>query len=498
MFGASRKIQFRDNHDNREVVTDTIWTPQIGEGPSPKFRALADAIGRAVAAGELGPGDQLPPVRDLAWRLKISPGAVARGYKLAIERGHLSAGVGRGTFVRAPDSPTHPLTLREPGPEPATPAPPHAPWLEMANNCVADVGQDAEIRRALLKLAADPASNLRFTPYGGRDWDFTEREVYAGWIESVIGLKTDADRLLITAGAQQGAHIALRVAAPAHSSVALTGALGHPGFIELAALMGMRLEPVAMDDEGIIPEALDEACRRHSPDAIILTPTHHNPTASVMPMRRRVEITVIARARGIAIIEDDVYGWLDRSRIPRFAELYPEGAYYIAGVSKCLAGGLRIGALVAPKHKIAAAARCLRVLNYHTPALTTALMAELIQSGAAERILETVRLEIAARAALARSYLGDWRLRAPDAAGFGWLPLGAEWRTNDFGVRALNAGVRVATDESCYLLRQAPAGTPRGVRLAFGPAPDREALAQGLLRLRAILQEGPAATPMIS
>ncbi len=474
-----------------------MWTPELLEGPAPKFRALADAIGRAIASGGLAPGDQLPPVRDLAWRLKISPGAVARGYKLAIERGQLSAGVGRGTFVRASDAPEA-SGPRPAGPDSVPPAPPHASWLEMANNCVPEVGQDAEIRKAMIKLASDPRSALRLTTYGGRDWDFAERETYARWISEVAGMEASPDRLIITSGAQQALHIALRTAVPTRDGVVLTGVLSHPGFVEMTTMLGLRTEPVAMDDQGVIPAAFDEACRRHSPDAIILTPTYHNPTASVLPVRRRVEISAIAQARGVAVIEDDVYGWLESSHPPHFAQLYPEGSYYIAGISKCLAAGLRVGGLIAPQHKAAAAARCLRVLNYHTSTPMTALLAEMIASGAADRILRAVRAEAAARAVLARETLGQWGLRAPDAANFAWLPLGAKWRSNDFAMRALNAGVRVAVDESYCLPRHAAPDHLRGVRLAFGPAPDREILAEGLGRLKSILQEGPAASAMIS
>lgn len=475
-----------------------MWKPELLEGPIPKFRALADAIGRSIAAGALTPGDQLPPVRDLAWRLKISPGAVARGYKLAIERGHLSAGVGRGTFVRGGDSQLSAISPHAPGPEPAPPAPPHAPWLEMANNRVPDVGQDAEIRKALGRIAADAASPLKFTAYGGRDWDGAEREAYARWIESVAGLEAEPERLIITSGAQQAAHIALRTAAPAHDGVVLAGALTHPGFFELTALLGLRMEPVAMDDLGVIPAAFDEACRRHGPDAVILTPSYHNPTTAVTPVQRRVEIAAVAQARGVAIIEDDVYGWLDPSRPPHFAQLYPDGSYYICSMAKCVAAGLRVGALVAPRHKTAAAARCLRVMNYHTSALVSGLATELILSGAADRILGAVRAETAVRAAAAREILGEWGIRAPGAANFAWLPLPAEWRTSDFAMRALNAGVRVATDEVYHSPRHVTPPNLRGVRLAFGPAPDREALVEGLLRLQAILQEGPSAAPMIS
>ena len=67
----------------------------------PKYRRLYDALDRAIRSGMLRPGARLPPVRELAWQLKITPGTVARAYQLATDDGLLEATVGRGTFVRS-------------------------------------------------------------------------------------------------------------------------------------------------------------------------------------------------------------------------------------------------------------------------------------------------------------------------------------------------------------------------------------------------------------
>ena len=84
---------------------DTKWAEGLTFRDGPKYQALRDAIERAITAGHLAVGDKLPPVRELAWRLGITPGTVARSYTLLTEAGILTAGVGRGTFVAEPRKP---------------------------------------------------------------------------------------------------------------------------------------------------------------------------------------------------------------------------------------------------------------------------------------------------------------------------------------------------------------------------------------------------------
>ncbi|MDN5567262.1 MAG: GntR family transcriptional regulator, partial [Paracoccus sp. (in: a-proteobacteria)] len=59
------------------------WQPDLTQQDGPKFRALANALRLAARSGELAPGTRLPPMRDLAWRLKVTTGTVARAYQLA-------------------------------------------------------------------------------------------------------------------------------------------------------------------------------------------------------------------------------------------------------------------------------------------------------------------------------------------------------------------------------------------------------------------------------
>ena len=77
---------------------DTIWPNELQKSKGPKYKIVADTIRKAVEGGALEVGAKLPPVRELAYRLGITPGTVARAYTILTDEGVLEAEVGRGTF----------------------------------------------------------------------------------------------------------------------------------------------------------------------------------------------------------------------------------------------------------------------------------------------------------------------------------------------------------------------------------------------------------------
>src|SRR5688572_19328172 len=62
-----------------------------GPGGLPAARALADALGRLIAAGELVAGARLPTERALAVELGLARGTVSAAYRLAKRRGLIVA-----------------------------------------------------------------------------------------------------------------------------------------------------------------------------------------------------------------------------------------------------------------------------------------------------------------------------------------------------------------------------------------------------------------------
>ena len=144
------------------IVMDTISIGDISGMDGPKYRAVAELIGSAIAEGKLARGDKLPPVRDLAWELKITPGTVARAYSVLTDKGVLRAEVGRGTFVAGQDDRAAPeprLLIRNP--------PRETGIVSLFSPQLPDVGQVDAIRRTLREVAESDATDLLNYPSAG-------------------------------------------------------------------------------------------------------------------------------------------------------------------------------------------------------------------------------------------------------------------------------------------------------------------------------------------
>lgn len=110
-----------------------------------------------------------------------------------------------------------------------------------------------------------------------------------------------------------------------------------------------------IDDEGIIPDALEELIVRltregRSPKYLYTIPEFQNPTGSVMPRSRREQVLEICHRYSMPILEDDCYVDLryEGTTEPAYGAIDDSGIVnYVASFSKILAPGLRLGYLTA-------------------------------------------------------------------------------------------------------------------------------------------------------
>lgn len=464
---------------------DTIWQPVLGEGP--KYQALADAISTAVRAGHLGQGDRLPPVRDLAYRIGVTPGTVARAYRLATDRGLLDAEVGRGTFVRGA------------GPDNARPAPGRTPTaglerreapggpLDLRGSRAPEVGQERRIGALMSRIITRNGGSLPVWDYRRYGDDLPEREAGAAWLRAG-GVVASAADIVITAGAQNALAVALASAVPDRSRPVLSDSLIHPGIEQCARVLGHTIEPVENDAGGMIPEALAEAAARTKAAAVIISANCQNPTLVTMTMERRAALAGAAGKAGLAIIEDDVYGWLAERRLPSFAQIARGRCWYLTSLSKCVAAGLRLGYLLCPPGEAARAASAQFAFSYSVPWLSSGLAAELILSGEAEDIRQEARAATAERVALAADMLAPWKPRTDPGASFIWLELAEPWRASDFERACRDRDILISPASSFAIGRRA---APHAARIALAPGRSLADLREGLDKIARLLAAGP-------
>ncbi len=456
----------------------TIWTPRLEPDQKSLYTAIADAIGRDIRAGQLRPGDRLPPHRELADALGLAVGTVTRAYGEAESRGLVRGEIGRGTFVRDPGRP-EPGMMTEASP---------TDFVDLSMNFPLH-SLDPDLAPALRRLADRPdvSGLLRYQPSEGTR---AHRETGAEWART-FGVPASADDVVVCAGAQHALTAVMgTVAAP--GDTVLTEELTYPGVKGVAGLLHLKLSPVAMDREGILPDAVEAACRQRRPKAIYLSPTLQNPTTSVLSEERRRALVDIARRYELRILEDDVHRRLVPDPPPAIASLAPERTFFVAGTSKSVAGGLRVAFLVTPPGQRPRVAPAVWASVWVVPPLCVEITRQWIADGTAERTVERKRAEARRRQEIARRALGGHRYRAHPDGLYVWLELPPPWTSATFAAAARGRGIGVTPSE---VFRVDDTPGPAAVRVCLGAVDDREVLRGALTRLGALLSESPGFGP---
>jgi DNA-binding transcriptional MocR family regulator len=295
-------------------------------------------------------------------------------------------------------------------------------------------------------------------------------------------------RLFVTPGAHPAIQAILATLAKPGDTI-LSEMLTYPGLRSLAAQRGLTVAGVPGDAEGIDPEALDAACRRLAPKLLYLNPTLLNPTTETIPAERRIALAEVARRHRLPILEDDAYGFIPLRSPPPFATLAPELTWHIAGLAKCLGAGLRVAYVIAPDARaalpFAAVARANTVM---ASPLTIALATRWIEDGTADSMLHDIRVESAARQALAAEILPRENFLA-DPSGFHlWLRLPEQWTRAAFLGHSRVRGLGVVASDA-FAVSGAP---PEAVRVCLGGPAERSVIHDGLEEMAQTLSEAPA------
>lgn len=460
----------------KDEVGAMSWEPQL-EGGKTGYRDLVRALETDIRSGRLAPGAKLPTHRELSTRLEISRGTVARAYDEAQRLGLLRSGIGQGTFVadayvvRAQQEATDGLIdfglgfpLYELDPDPA-------PVLR-------ELAQDAE-RFEL----------LQYPPPGG--WP-RQRRAATRWCAE-LGVRCDGDEIFVTLGAQHAAHLwFLAVLRP--GDTLLCAELTYRMIISAAQGLEIRVRGVAMDDEGILPDALEAAVHETAARGLYIMPTIQNPTSGVLSPARRRALLEVAERHNLHILEDDIHGLFHPAPRPTpLKHMRPERVTYVASLSKIVAGGLRVAYAVPPEGHRPAYRSALLTSMYAAPSLTTEVVSRWIEDGTARRVVQAKTQEAAWRRQRVHEVLGPWVPRMRSGAYYAWIDLPAPWTAVRFVLEARRRDVSVMPAEPFYV---GDGQAPEAIRVSMG-AVSRQQLERGLGVLRELLEHPVAAQALI-
>jgi DNA-binding transcriptional MocR family regulator len=430
----------------------------VKPGPAVKLAAQLEGL---VRHGKLPAEALLPPVRELAGALGVSPGTAASAYRQLRQQGLVSTDRRRGTRV---------LSQRGAPEYGAAAVPQGALDLLVANP---DPALLPDLRPLFARLDASSDS------YSG---DHAEPALLDRMGAGFAADGIDRRHLVVTSGAVATLYRALEVCSAPGDKVAVED----PGFNDHHACVRARARapvPVAVDDEGVLPEAL-EAALRAGARAAILTPRLQSPTGAALTPRRALALRqVLAAHPDVAVLLDD-YAW----------QLADVAYHDCLGPSRCRWLVVRhLNKAVAPDLRVAVAAADPETADRlrREQWLSDGWVSRYLQRVAAAALASKAVLASVARArkvyaARRKALLDALAASGVEAHGFSglnvWVPVADEAAA----VGGLLRRGYCVRPGACYRLRSPPA-----IRLTVAQLPEADAAALAEA-VREVLVPGPA------
>jgi DNA-binding transcriptional MocR family regulator len=433
-----------------------------------EYLRLADAIAAEIADGALKPGDRLPPQRSFAYERKIAVSTASRVYTELLRRGLVVGEVGRGTFIsgqarRGIAAPTEPRGAR----------------IDLEFNYPLLPNQAAMIAKSLEGLNRPEALEvaLRQATSTGT---LAARTISAEFL-SRNGWAAPAEQIVFTANGRQCIAAALAAVVPTGGRCGVE-ALTYPFVKGIAARLGVTLVPLAMDENGVRPDAVQKAHREAQLSAIYIQPMIQNPLGITMPPARRADLLRVVEKLGLTVIEDTVYGFLD-DETP-LAALAPDSCIVLDSLSKKVAPGLALGFIVSPPHLRESVMASVRSGGWTASGYAFAAGQRLMGDGTAAELSRLKRIDATRRQQLATKGLSGFEIQASAKSYHLWLTLPPQWRSQTFVAAAARRDIALTPSTTFAVI---PGHAPNAVRLALG-APPMEQLEAGLKTLSGMLR----------
>ena len=302
------------------------------------------------------------------------------------------------------------------------------------------------------------------------------------------GLEVPASQVLITTGSQQGLDLCAKVLVDPGARVAVETPT-YLGALQAFSPFEPEYAGVACDDQGPVPEALDEVGDARF---FYVLPNFQNPSGRSIGEARRNALVREAQRIGLPMLEDNPYGdlWYDAAPPQPLAARDPDNVIYLGSFSKVLVPGLRLGYVIAPQALFPKLLQAKQAADLHTPGFNQRIVHEVVRDGFLNTHLPTIRARYKAQRDAMRVAL-EQHLKAlgcqwtvPAGGMFFWVELPDGIDAMALLPKAVEAGVAYVPGSAFY------ASNPQAntLRLSFVTvSPER--IAAGIAALGGVLQQ---------
>ena len=400
-----------------------------------RAQAIALGLERRIRAGELGAGERLPAVRALAVERGVDPGTAAAAYRLLRERGFVISDGRRGTRVAA-----------QLEPRPSRPSRPPPGVRDLASGVV-DPALVPAVGRALERVAARRPDATRYEENAKLDAlvehaqaEFGRAGVDAGALSFVGGTLDGIERVL-QAHLRPGDRVGVEDPA-------------FPRLLDLLQALNLQAVPIALDDDGLVPDQLERALARGL-DALVVTPHGQNPFGASLTQDRAATLRRLTGEHQLLLVED-AHGWELDQRPSTLIGRHRRWAV-IRSMSRLLGPDMRLAFVAGDEQTVARVEARQAVTTSWVSRLLQEIVAEMLASADVRRQLRRASTETAKRRVALLEALERRGVPAHGSSGlYVWIPV----REEGFAVsHLLDAGYAVLAGER-FRLR-----APRAVRV---------------------------------
>lgn len=368
----------------------------------PRYRMIYEGLRKAILSRHLVAGARLPSTRSLAAELKVSRNTVIAAFEQLLAEGYVQASTGSGTFVAhispASESTHSSAPLNEGDLAAHSAALSLAPALALRGQRILNSGTGGhqEIQPfvpgmddfSLFPLKLWQRLQNKYWRAGHDDLlDYAAaggyrplRRAIAHYLSISRSVRVETEQVLMTSGTQQSLQLCAQMLANA-GDLAWVEDPGYWGARKVFEASDLTLRPIAVDSEGIHPNADDFATK---PRLIYVTPSHQYPTGAVMSLPRRRQLLDFASAQQAWILEDDYdseFRYTGRPLSSLQGLDTGQCVIYLGTFSKTVYPGIKIGYLVVPESLIDPMKAALYDLQRPGQVMLQAALADFIEQG---------------------------------------------------------------------------------------------------------------------
>ncbi len=428
------------------------------DASSTLYEQVADRIRALISEGTLRPSDRLPSVRKLHQQFSVSISTVLEAYRLLEDQGWIEARPQSGYFVKRSTTPTEPSSCASPKYDlPVDVSLAFRISFEMRSTDNIGLGHAvpalellpiASLNRIANKIVREQPTALHSyeAPNGS---EVLRHEVARRSIES--GCAFSPDDLVITNGATEAIHLALRAVTQPGDIIAIESPTYY-GFLEILEALHLKALELPTDPkEGMSLEHLESALKLRRIAACLIVSNFSNPLGSCMSDRRKQQLLALLNHYDVPLIEDDIYGNLSFSNTrPKAIKAFDteDRVLYCASVSKTLSPGLRVGWCAPGRYQVKVE-QLKMATNWTTAIVPQLTAAAFLSNGGYDRHLRQLRRSyqtqmIRMTQAICDEFPAETKVTQPLGGQVLWLELSIEFDSMKLYKSALQHQISIA------------------------------------------------------